>query len=348
MNTRYLILGLCGLLTFTLTACEPEADNEEDTAMMEQQKDWALVIHGGAGTISRDMEDERRVQYEEGLETALQAGADVLENGGESLDAIEAVIIALEDDSLFNAGKGAVYTNEERHELDASVMDGSTMEAGAITGVTTVKNPITLARHVMENSRHILFAADGAEAYADETDIERVDNSYFNTQHRYEALQNAMSSGEILRDHDGESRLKDQEGHDLGTVGAAALDQNGNLAAGTSTGGLTNKMYGRVGDVPIIGAGTYAKNGYSAVSVTGAGEELMRYAATHHVTSLMEHAGKSLQDAVDHVLNEQLSPGDGGIIAVDQSGNIVAEFTSEGMYRGSADSEGEFSVAIWD
>lgn len=343
MNLRHTISGMCILLIFGISACEPEGN--DDTAMAEQQKEWALVIHGGAGTISRDMEDERRTMYEDGLETALQAGADVLENGGESMDAVEAVLIELEDDSLFNAGRGAVYTNEERHELDASVMDGATMEAGAITGVTTVKNPVKLARHVKQNSRHILFSASGAEAYADETDVERVDNSYFNTHHRYEALQNALSNAEVDSRKD---EVFDTEGHDLGTVGAAALDQNGNLSAGTSTGGLTNKMYGRVGDVPIIGAGTYAKNGYGAVSVTGAGEELMRYAATHHVTSLMEHAGKSLQEAVDHVLNEQLSPGDGGIIAVDAQGNIVAEFSSEGMYRGAADSEGEFGVAIWD
>ena len=334
MLLRHTAILVSGLLALSLTACEPGEQTDDTTA---EQKDWAFVIHGGAGTISRDMEDELREMYEESLEAALQAGTEVLEDGGDALDAVEAAVIVMEDDSLFNAGRGAVYTNEERHELDASVMDGSNLEAGAITGVTTVKNPIDLARQVKQNSRHILFAADGAEAFADETDVERVDNSYFNTQRRYEALQNALSSNEY-----------DSEGHNLGTVGAAALDQNGNLAAGTSTGGLTNKKYGRVGDVPIIGASTYANNNTTAVSTTGTGEEFMRNVVSKQVSALMEYAEYNLEDAVNHVLNERLEPGDGGIIAVDHRGNLVANFTSEGMYRGTADSEGEFEVAIWD
>ncbi len=343
MISRLTTVIVCGLLAWSLTACEP-GDNADDSTAAAQQKDWALVIHGGAGTISRDMEDELREMYEEGLEAALQAGSEILENGGTSLEAVEAAVTIMEDDSLFNAGRGAVYTNEARHELDASIMDGSNLEAGAITGVTTVKNPIKLALEVKQNSRHILFAAEGAETFADETDVERVDNSYFNTQRRYEALQRAMSSNELMPGQEDYY----SEGHDLGTVGAAALDQDGNLAAGTSTGGLTNKKFGRVGDVPIIGASTYANNNTCAVSTTGTGEEFMRNVVSHHVSALMEYAGKSLQDAVDHVLHERLQPGDGGIIAVDHSGNLVANFTSEGMYRGTADSDGEFSVAIWD
>lgn len=338
MLLRLTVILISGLLAMSLTACEPGDQTDGATA---EQKDWALVIHGGAGTISRDMDDEIRQLYEQGLENALQAGQEVLQDGGESLDAVEAVLMVLEDDSLFNAGRGAVYTNEARHELDASIMDGSNLEAGAITAVTTVKNPIRLAREVKQGSRHILFAADGAEAFADETDVERVDNSYFNTQRRYESLQNALSSNDMNSENP-------YDGQDLGTVGAAALDQNGNLAAGTSTGGLTNKKFGRVGDVPIIGASTYANNNTCAVSTTGAGEEFMRNVVSKQVSTLIEYADHTLEEAVNHVLHERLEPGDGGIIAVDNSGNIVANFTSEGMYRGSADSEGEFEVAIWD
>jgi beta-aspartyl-peptidase (threonine type) len=295
--------------------------------------DWAIAIHGGAGVIDRGQYESLAPDYEEALGTALRAGTKILENGGSAVDAVTAVITTLEDDERFNAGRGAVFTHEGRNELDAAIMDGSTLACGAVTGVTTVRNPILLARRVMEQSRHIFFSGTGAERFADQhDDIARVTTDYFFTQARYDSLQRARAS---------ESREKDMD-----TVGAVALDRSGNLAAATSTGGLTNKRFGRIGDVPVIGAGTYADESV-AVSCTGVGEQFIRNVIGHEVSSQVRLAGRSLQAAADETLH-RLNAGDGGLISVSRRGEIALVFNTAGMFRGAADSNGRFEVAIWE
>lgn len=313
--------------------------------MQQEEIDYSIVIHGGAGAISQeDATEEERDMYLESLREALTAGEEVLVEGGSALDAVETANRVMEDDSLFNAGKGAVFTNDGEHELDASIMDGRDLQAGAITAVRTVKNPISLARKVKEESRHILFAADGAERFADEMNVERVDQDYFFTQRRYRALQEALGESSVRLDHDQQSGWQ----RDMSTVGVAAKDMDGNLAAGTTTGGMTNKMFGRVGDVPIIGHGTYADNNNCAVSTTGHGEKFMMNVSSHQVCAMMEYQGATLEEATNHIIHEKMDPGDGGMIAVDPYGNHSLVFSSEGMYRGVANSEGVFQVAIWD
>ncbi|MBX3357685.1 MAG: isoaspartyl peptidase/L-asparaginase [Phycisphaeraceae bacterium] len=300
---------------------------------------YAIVIHGGAGTFPRSAPAERRQAYEEALAAALTIGRDELAKGGTALDACEKVVRYLENDPKFNAGKGAVYTEIGTHELDASIMDGSTLACGAVAGVKTVKNPITLARLVMTNTRHVLLAGDGAEAFADTftvEQVERVGNSYFDTERQYEVLQ------EVL-----EERKKEAEPKPRSTVGCAALDMHGNLAAATSTGGLTGKRFGRIGDSPIIGAGTYADNRTCAVSCTGVGEEFIRHGVARDIAALMEYKGLSVNDAAMQVVFKTLRPDDGGVIAVSRTGEIAMVFSTVGMFRGAADSSGRFEVAIW-
>ena len=279
-------------------------------------------------------EEENREAYLEALAQAVEIGKSVLESGGTSLDAVERVVRYLEDDPKFNAGKGAVFNHEGGHELDASIMDGSTLECGAVASVRTVKNPVGLARLVMENSKHVLFAGDGAERFADVMDVARVDQKYFHTDRRYEQWRRAI-----------EDKRVDPE---QGTGGAVALDRHGNLAAATSTGGLTNKTYGRVGDSPLVGAGTYADNATCAVSCTGTGEEFIRNYVAARVSAVMEYDGKTLQEAAEEVVHNVLKPGDGGVIAVGHNGDIAMVFNSRGMFRGAADSTGRFEVGIWD
>jgi len=292
--------------------------------------EWAIAIHGGAGSLGPDASDEVRDSYLEGLEIALTAGRDLLADGATALDVVERVITILEDDARFNAGRGAVFNAQGGHELDASIMDGATLACGAVAGVRTVKNPIVLARAVMEQTRHVLLAADGAEAFADQVGVERVDPTYFDTENRRRAL---------------ERKLRES---DKGTVGVVALDRHGNLGAGTSTGGLTAKMYGRVGDSPVIGAGTYADNRRCAVSGTGVGEEYIRHSVAYAIGALMEYAGLSLEAAVDRIIDETLEPDVGGVIAVDPQGRIAMRYNTESMLRGAADSSGLFTVKIWD
>lgn len=316
-------------------------------AQEKEKPEWALALHGGAGTISQDLPDSVKQQYYNGLEQAVQTGQQVLSNGGSALDAVEQVIRNLEDNPLFNAGKGSVFTSEGTHELDAAIMDGSTMEAGALTGLTTVKNPVSLARIVMEESRHIFFSGEGAENYADQTDVERVDNEYFRTQRRYEQWQRSQEQSGLTRPEihiDIYDQIKDEK---FGTVGAVALDQDGKLAAATSTGGMTNKQFGRVGDVPIIGAGTFA-NHVAAISATGWGEKIMQQVSANTIANLVEFGGYSLQEAVDFLLEERLEPGEAGFIAVDKDGNIVMNMNTTGMFRGSIDSRGNKVVKIWE
>ncbi len=310
----------------------PDADSSSDSSSSEEVE-WAIALHGGAGTPSRTMDSAEKQGYLDALEKALNLGRTVLDSGGTSLDAVERVIRQLEDDPRFNAGKGAVFTHEGTHELDASIMSGRDLACGAVTAVTTVKNPISLARLVMEQTEHVLLAADGAERFADEWDVERVGNEYFFTQKRWEALQHKRKE-------------TDSDGH-RGTVGVAALDRHGDLAAGTSTGGLTGKRHGRVGDSPIVGAGTYAKNGTCAVSATGRGEEFIRRGVARSVAARMEYQGLSLDLAAERTIGE-LRPGDGGIVAVSQNGSIAMPYNTDGMFRAAADSRGRFDVAIWE
>lgn len=315
----------------------------------------AIAIHGGAGTIPKTLPTEVQEAYRAGLGAALKLGIDWLRMGGRSLDAVERVVRTLEDNPLFNAGRGAVYTHDGSHELDAAIMDGRTLACGAVTGLRTVKNPISLARLVMERTRHVFLSGVGAEAFADRVGVERVPSSYFDTKERFDAWQKALAKGQAALDLQapapGGSGIRDRgvrpAADKYGTVGCAALDQYGNLAAATSTGGLTNKLFGRVGDVPVIGAGTYANNWTCAISCTGIGEEFIRLNVAHDVSSLIEYRGVTLEEAAGHVIHKKLKPGDGGLIGVGRDGSIALVFNSEGMYRGAADAKGRFEVNIW-
>jgi L-asparaginase / beta-aspartyl-peptidase len=306
-----------------------------------------LVIHGGAGTIKKEnMTPEKDKAYRERLTAALNAGYAILEKGGPSTEAVIAAIKILEDSPLFNAGKGSVFNSEGKNEMDAAIMEGSTLKAGAVAGLTTVKNPITAAYAVMTKSPHVMMIGKGAEKFAEEQGLEIVDPSYFFDSTRYEQwLEVKKNEGGKL------SMFYDPIIHDskFGTVGAVALDQLGNISAGTSTGGMTNKKYGRVGDVPIIGAGTYANNATCAVSGTGWGEYFIRLTVAHDIAALKQYAGLSLQEAADSVVMKKLPKlgGDGGIIALDRQGNISMTFCSEGMFRGYIRKEGEAKTFIY-
>lgn len=313
------------------------------TAMANDARpDYAFAIHGGAGTIERAYLTEKlEAEYREKLLEALTAGQNILADGGSSIDAVIAAIVILEDSPLFNAGKGAVFTNAGKNELDASIMDGRTLNSGAVAGVTRIKNPILLARSVMDNSEHVMMQGKGAEKFARRHGFKLVSNRYFYTERRWLQLQHALEQKTgALQDHDAEK---------FGTVGAVALDKAGNLAAGTSTGGRTNKLYGRVGDSPIIGAGNYASNASCAVSGTGHGEYFIRATVARDVCAMMEYAGVSLEEAANTVVFERMGNigGTGGVIAVDKDGNIAMPFNTSGMYRAAVTPGGEPAVAIF-
>jgi beta-aspartyl-peptidase (threonine type) len=294
---------------------------------------WAIAIHGGAGAMTPDnYTPEQITEYRAELNAALNIGVSILKSGGSSLDAVEQVVRYLEDCPLFNAGRGAVFTNDGKNELDAAIMFGKDLSAGAIAGVGDIKNPISVARKVMECSPHVLMVGKGASLFASQNGVEMVDSTYFFTENRYEALQRALE--------------RDRK---MGTVGCVALDIEGNLSAATSTGGMTNKRYGRVGDVPIIGAGTYANNKTCAVSATGHGEFFIRYTVAHDISALMEYKGLSLDEASDEVIKKKLVKvgGEGGIIAVDKWGNVHLTFNTSGMFRGYATEKGEIKVEIF-
>jgi len=299
---------------------------------------WVLVIHAGAGgTAGQKMPEEMQEQYTGKLKQVLLAGGKVLSDGGTSLDAVETCIRMMEDSPLFNAGKGAVFTEEGKNELDASIMDGKTLKAGAVAGVTTIRNPISAARAVMEKSKHVLLIDGGAEKFAKEQGLEIVDPSYFYTKQRWDELQKAREQ---------EQKAKPGE---HGTVGAVALDTHGDLAAGTSTGGMTNKMKGRVGDSPVIGAGTYANNETCAVSCTGHGEYFIRNVVAYDVSARMQYKGSSLGEAANEIINVKLKAqnGEGGLIAVDKNGNIAMPFNTPLMFRGTITAEGKIKVEIY-
>jgi L-asparaginase / beta-aspartyl-peptidase len=320
----------------------------EDQSKMQTTK-FGLVVHGGAGTIERSkMTPEREREYRAGLGRALAAGYEILKRGGSSLDATEAAVRVLEDDPHFNAGKGAVFTSAGTNELDAAIMDGKTLKAGAVAAIKHIKNPVTLARLVMEKSGHVMMDGEGAEAFAQENGVELLaDQKYFYTQERWDALQKIKAAEKRQMGH-GEKAfvITDQDRHE--TVGAVALDQNGDLAAATSTGGTTNKRPGRVGDTPVIGAGTYANNATCAVSATGDGEYFIRAMVGYDVSALMEYRGMSLKEAAQTALEKVARlGGTGGLIAIDRKGNIALPFNTSGMYRGYVDPNGKFVIEIY-
>ncbi|MGB0840080.1 MAG: isoaspartyl peptidase/L-asparaginase family protein [Chitinophagales bacterium] len=387
------LLGIALLFSSVISAQAQNGNTRTSRTMNDARSpNIVMAIHGGAGTIlKKNMTPETEAAYRAKLTEALEKGYELLSQGESSVDAIEAAIHILEDSPLFNAGKGAVFTNEGTNELDASIMDGKTLNAGAVGGVKTVRHPISAARKVMENSPHVMLTGAGADTFAKEKGLEIVDNKYFHTDRRYKSLQKVLaeekaaqmdklsgSKDDRLQKNKlikkgtlnqkmkkgkkeagsprGEANLEIRKDidpfikdHKFGTVGAAALDKFGNLAAGTSTGGMTNKRYGRVGDSPIIGAGTYANNGTCAVSATGHGEYFIRNVVCYDISALMEYGGKSLEDAANYVVKEKLVAlkGSGGVIAVDHNGNVAMPFNTEGMYRGYIGRDGVPHVFIY-
>ncbi|ANH84056.1 beta-aspartyl-peptidase [Niabella ginsenosidivorans] len=323
-------------------------------AVHAQNKKYVLVVHGGAGTIlKKNMTAEKEKAYTEALTQALQAGYNVIKNGGASLDAVEAAIHVLEDNPLFNAGKGAVFTHDGRNELDASIMDGKTLKAGAVAGVTTIRNPITAARAVMDRSEHVMMVGKGAEIFAKEAGLTIVDPKYFWTKERWKGLQEAIKEDSVKAVLDHNSKTTSKLGtinrdYKFGTVGCVALDNAGNLAAGTSTGGMTNKKYGRVGDSPIIGAGTYCDNRTAGISCTGWGEFFIRNVVAKTICDLIAYKGYSIEQASKEVLdNVGAMGGDGGLIILDKNGNMAMPFNTEGMYRGAVTADGKIEVQIY-
>ncbi len=352
------ILFLFSLSLFL--ACNSSAEKEKDqTSDVEKAQNsvenFGIVIHGGAGTILKEnMSDSLELAYKEKLEEAIRTGHEILANGGTAIEAVQRTINVMENSPLFNAGKGAVFTNEGKNELDASVMDGKSLNAGAVSGVTTVKNPINLAWEVMENSEHVMLSGKGAEQFAEEQNLEIVDPEYFYTENRFKSLERLKErdAEKTELDHDGKTAFIDPFIKDskFGTVGCAALDKNGNLAAGTSTGGMTNKKWGRIGDAPIIGAGTYANNKTAAISATGWGEFFIRGVVAYDISALMEYKEISLAEAAKEVIqkkNPELG-GSGGIIAIDHDGNVSMEFNTAGMYRAKMNKDGELEIGIYE
>ncbi|KSB91384.1 asparaginase [Caulobacter vibrioides] len=302
--------------------------------------DWSLAIHGGAGVINRgSLTPEKDAAYRAGLDAALKAGSDVLEKGGSSLDAVEAAVKVLEDNPLFNAGKGAVFTADGKNELDASIMDGATLKAGAVAGVTRTRHPISLARAVMEKSPHVMLAREGADRFSVEQGLEQVDPSYFRTEERWKQLEAWRAKQKAALDPT----------HLYGTVGAVAIDAKGHLAAATSTGGMVGKKWGRIGDSPIIGAGTYAQDGVCAVSATGSGEYFIRTSAAHQVCARIAWKGEDLKTAGDATIKAIGDiGGDGGMITMNGKGEVAFPMNSSGMYRGWASAKGRGTAIYAD
>jgi beta-aspartyl-peptidase (threonine type) len=305
---------------------------EENTPPAKKAK-WALVIHGGAGTIKREfMTPKKDSLYRAKLTEALNLGSEILKNGGTSMDAVEQTIHVLEESPLFNAGKGAVFNERGQNEMDAAIMNGETHAAGAVVNVHTIKSPISAARAVMEKSKHVMLTGEGAEIFAEKQGLEIVEPEYFFDQRRWDSFKKAKDK---IDKH--------------GTVGCVALDNKGNISAGTSTGGMTMKMYGRVGDVPVIGAGTYADNATCGISATGHGEFFIRNVVSYDVAALMKYKGMSIEEASEEVIMKKLKPigGSGGIIGLDAYGNTIMTFNSEGMFRGKVSSDTEMVIGIY-
>lgn len=333
-------------LSFLILVSCKESPDKTKVPIPKATNEFAIVVHGGAGyqtreSISRKTDSLVRAKLTE----AILVGHNILKNGGNSLDAVEKTINVLEDSPLFNAGKGAVFTNEETNELDASIMMGKNLNAGAVAGVTKVKNPISAARKVMENSPHVLLSGEGANRFAEEQGLDIVAPSYFFTEKNFESVKR-IKEEEAKKTAVLTQGLTDFK---FGTVGCVALDTNGNIAAGTSTGGMTNKKWNRIGDSPIIGAGTYANNNTCGVSSTGHGEFFIRAAVAHDISALMDYKNLSLEEAAKEVIQNKLPKlgGEGGIIAIDKHGNIVTEFNTPGMYRATVDDKGTVTTAIY-
>lgn len=316
----------------------------------EFMQKFSIVIHGGAGTIVKgDMTPELEEAYHLGLKSALDTGYAVLENGGSAHKAVKAAVVVLEDHPLFNAGRGSVFTKKGLHEMDAAIMDGATLNAGAVAGVRNVRNPIELAEEVMMNSGHVFLSGKGANDFALKQGVKLEPDDYFFSQYRYDQWREIRDSDLYQLDHKGDKLVGLMKDKKFGTVGAVACDSRGNLAAATSTGGMTNKQYGRIGDSPMIGVGTYANNKTCAISCTGHGEIFMKAVAAYDVSCLMEYKGYSLQQASDEVVHKKLLAmhGEGGLIGVDRQGNAALIFNSAGMYRAFRNSEGEEEMAIY-
>jgi len=307
-------------------------------------KKFGIAIHGGAGTLVKGMmTPEKEKAYKNALETALNAGYELLEKGGTAMDAVEKSVRSLEDSPLFNAGKGSVFTANGTHEMDASIMDGKSLKAGAVSLITGIKNPVSLARDVMEKSEHVFMAGDGAMEFAKANNHEIADADYFYDEFRHQQWVEIRDTESFQLDH-----AKKKEGK-FGTVGAVANDEFGNIAAATSTGGMTNKKFGRVGDSPMIGAGTYANNDTCAISCTGSGEYFIRGVVAYDVASIVEHTGRTLDDAATDVIMNRVAKlgGDGGLIAINSAGDISMPFNTEGMYRAFRKSTGETAILIY-
>lgn len=346
MNSTIKLFSLTALLSIVATTASAAAPSQP----------FSIAIHGGAGTISKaELSDTQQQAYRAKLKQAVDAGYQVLEKGGDSLSAVTAAISILENSPLFNAGVGAVYTFDGQHEMDAAIMDGRTLNAGAVAGVKHIKNPITLARSVMEHSPHVMLAGSGAEEFALTQGFDLVPVTYFDDDHRYQQLLDAKAKLKVADERGGSqgAGLFDdpaQLDYKFGTVGAVALDKQGNLAAGTSTGGMTAKRFGRIGDSPVIGAGTYAENKVCAVSATGHGEYFIRYHVAGDICAKVKYQQKSIIQAADEVINQRLitAGGTGGVIAIDQRGNIATPFNTEGMYRATRKSGELAQVLIWN
>ncbi|PHQ55733.1 MAG: beta-aspartyl-peptidase [Lutibacter sp.] len=334
-----------------LYSCEPSLSTKEKIKTIEPNS-FSIVIHGGAGGIKREyFTQEQQEAYSQKLQEALNAGYEVLNNGGISLDAVQAAINIMEDSPLFNAGKGAVYNSEGNQEMDAAIMNGKTLNSGAVAGVNHIKNPILAARIVMDSSKHVLLSGKGAEIMAKKYGIVMVDSSYFFTEKRRNQLRKIQGKEKTQLDHTAyliKNELIDD--HKFGTVGAVAIDKNGNIAAGTSTGGMTNKKYGRIGDVPLIGAGTYANNLTCGISATGTGEYFIRTVAAKEVSSLIQYKGLTPKDALHEVLFNQIGPlgGEGGMILIAKNGDVYWDFNSTGMFRGYKKSNGETKIEMFE
>ena len=350
MKKHLLILSFL----IVLLGCKNETTlSSEEKRDATKQNEFAIIIHGGAGTIlKKNMSDEKEVEYKAKLEEAIKVGHAILKNGGTSQDAVLRTIQVMEESPLFNAGKGAVFTHEETNELDASFMDGATLNAGAVAGVTNVKSPIELAIKIMTDSDHVMLSGKGASIFAKEKGLEIVDPSYFYTESRFKSLQRIKNSVKTELDYDDKKAAfydADIKNSKFGTVGCVALDKNGNISAGTSTGGMTNKRWGRIGDAPIIGSGTYANNKTCGVSSTGWGEYFIRGQIAYDISAQMEYQQKTLKEATSDVIQNKLTKlgGTGGVVALDKNGNMSFEFNTAGMYRASMNDKGELVVKIY-
>ncbi|WP_435260992.1 isoaspartyl peptidase/L-asparaginase family protein [Tenacibaculum sp. nBUS_03] len=338
------------ILLLFLNSCK---NNKEKITKDIKQNEFAIIIHGGAGTIlKKNMTSAKENKYLQKLEEAIKAGYSILKKGGSSTKAVEASIHIMENSPLFNAGKGAVFTNTETNEMDASIMEGKTLNAGAVAGIKTVKNPISAAIKVMNNSNHVLLSGVGADNFAKEKGLEIMDANYFYTEKRFKSLLRIKDKEKTQLDHDEKSAFYDTDIKDskFGTVGCVALDKQGNITAGTSTGGMTNKRWNRIGDSPIIGAGTYANNATCGVSSTGWGEYFIRGVVAYDIAAQIEYKNVSLKEATNDVIQNKLTKlgGTGGVIAIDKNGNMSFEFNTAGMYRASMNDKGDLVVKIYN